>query len=100
MCFSSRGTRSSTDTPVCRERKSRSIYRVMPSALVCPDKFKGTLSAADAAAALVAARGGSRRHTTVTGPLGEPVDAEWALLRGGVAVVEMAQASGLTLMPR
>ena len=48
----------------------------------------------------VAARGGSRRQATVTGPLGDPVDAEWALLPGGVAVVEMAQASGLALMPR
>jgi glycerate 2-kinase len=100
----------------------------MLSALVCPDKFKGTLTAADAAAhmtaglqragfdditslpladggegtldALVAARGGSRRTVTVTGPLGDPVDAEWALLPGGVAVVEMARASGLALMPR
>jgi glycerate kinase len=100
----------------------------MLSALVCPDKFKGTLGAADVAAAmargleragfeqiaslpladggegtldaLVAARGGSRRTVTVTGPLGDPVDAEWALLPGGVAVVEMARASGLQLMPR
>lgn len=100
----------------------------MRPALVCPDKFKGTLSAADVAVAmaeglrragfdpieslpladggegildvLVAARGGSRRHATVTGPLGDPVDAEWALLPGGVAVVEMARASGLTLTPR
>jgi glycerate kinase len=100
----------------------------MLSALVCPDKFKGTLTAADASAAmteglrragfddvaslpladggegtldaLVAARGGSRRKVSVTGPLGDPVDAEWALLPGGVAVVEMAQASGLALAPR
>jgi glycerate kinase len=100
----------------------------MPAALVCPDKFKGTLDAADAASAmrsgleragfdeirilpladggegtldaLVAALGGSRRHTTVTGPLGDPVEAEWALLPGGVAVVEMARASGLSLVPR
>jgi glycerate kinase len=36
----------------------------------------------------------------VTGPLGEPVEAEWALLPGGVAVVEMARASGLSLLPR
>ena len=49
--------------------------------------------------ALLAARGGSRRHATVTGPLGDPVDAEWALLPGGVAVVEMARASGLALVP-
>jgi glycerate 2-kinase len=100
----------------------------MLSALVCPDKFKGTLTAADAAAAmsaglrragfeeieelpladggegtldaLVAALGGSRRTVTVTGPLGDPVDAEWAMLPRGVAVVEMARASGLALVPR
>jgi glycerate kinase len=100
----------------------------MLSALVCPDKFKGTLDAAAAATAmsagvrragfevvtelpladggegtldaLVAARGGSRRVATVTGPLGDPVAAEWALLPGGIAVVEMARASGLALVPR
>jgi glycerate kinase len=98
----------------------------MVTALVCPDKFRGTLTAAEAAAAmarglrragfddvtelpladggegtldaLVAALGGSRRRATVTGPLGQPVDAEWALLPGGVAVVEMAAASGLALV--
>jgi glycerate kinase len=58
------------------------------------DGGEGTLDA------LVAALGGSRRHATVTGPLGDPVDAEWALLPGGVAVVEMARASGLALVPR
>ena len=35
---------------------------------------------------LLAARGGSRRTTRVTGPLGDPVDAEWGVLPGGVAV--------------
>jgi glycerate kinase len=58
------------------------------------DGGEGTLDA------LVAALGGSRRTVTVTGPLGDPVDAEWALLPGGVAVVEMARASGLALVPR
>jgi glycerate kinase len=94
--------------------------------LVCPDKFRGTLSAtaaADAMAsgvraagfehvrtvpladggdgtldALVAARGGTRRSLRVTGPLGEPVAAEWAVLPDGTAVVEMARASGLLLV--
>ncbi len=98
----------------------------MVSALVCPDKFKGTLDAAQAAAAmaaglrtagfdpvtelpladggdgtldaLLAARGGSRRTARVTGPLGDPVQAEWGLLPGGVAVIEMARASGLGLV--
>ncbi len=98
----------------------------MVSALACPDKFKGTLGAAEAAAAmaaglatagfddvtelpladggegtldtLLAASGGSRRSATVTGPLGDPVQAEWGLLPGGVAVIEMARASGLGLV--
>jgi glycerate kinase len=103
-----------------------SIYRVMTVALACPDKFKGTLTAAQATAAaaaglrragfdevrelpladggegtldaLLAARGGSRRKVRVTGPLGEPVEAEWGVLPGGTAVVEMAAASGLQLV--
>jgi glycerate kinase len=96
------------------------------SATVCPDKFRGTLTASEAAAAmargltsagitdivqvpladggegtidaLVSARGGSHRTVRVTGPLGDPVDAEYALLPDGTAVVEMARASGLALV--
>lgn len=98
----------------------------MVTALVCPDKFRGTLTATEAAGAmarglrragfddvtelpladggegtldaLLAALGGSRRRARVTGPLGDPVDAEWALLPGGLAVVEAAAASGLALV--
>jgi glycerate 2-kinase len=96
------------------------------TALVCPDKFRGSLSAAEAAAALargvsaagfdevrslpladggegtldalVAARGGGRRQARVTGPLGDPVDAAWGVLPDGTAVVECAAASGLALV--
>ena len=42
--------------------------------------------------------GGSRRTARVTGPLGDPVDAEWGVLPGGIAVIEMARASGLALV--
>src|SRR5205807_8920506 len=56
------------------------------------DGGEGTLDA------LLAARGGSRRTTRVTGPLGDPVDAEWGVLPGGIAVIAMAQASGLALV--
>jgi len=98
----------------------------MPVAVACPDKFKGTLTAAEATAAiaagvtragfddvrsvpladggegtldaLLAARGGSRRRLRVTGPLGDPVDAEYGLTPDGTAIVEMAQASGLALV--
>jgi glycerate kinase len=95
-------------------------------ALVCPDKFRGTLTAAAAAEAmstglrsagfdsvrsvpladggegtidvLLEARGGARRRTLVTGPLGDPVEAEWAVLPDRTAVIEMANASGLALV--
>lgn len=43
--------------------------------------------------------GGEIQHATVRGPLGEPVQAQWLLLPDGRAVIEMAQASGLTLVP-
>src|SRR5438128_11699468 len=93
---------SSDERSARRERACRSV------ALACPDKFKGTLTAAQATAAaaaglrragfdevrelpladggegtldaLLAARGGSRRKVLVTGPLGEPVEAEWGVL--------------------
>ena len=50
--------------------------------------------------ALVAATGGSIREAQVTGPLGEPVVACFGLLGDGhTAVIEMAAASGLVLVP-
>ena len=95
-------------------------------AVACPDKFRGTLRADEAAAAiaaglrragyddvvqapmadggegtldtLLASLGGSRRVARVTGPLGDAVDAEWGVLSSGIAVVEMARASGLALV--
>lgn len=88
--------------------------------VVAPDKFRGTLSAADAAGSLgaalrtlghtvievpvadggegtLAALGGANRTTEVTGPLGDPVRAGWRL-SGRSAVIEMAAASGLELV--
>ena len=97
----------------------------MALAIVAPDKFRGSLTAAEAADAmaagleaaglttrripladggegtldaLLAARGGSTRTATVTGPLGAPVEAQWGLLPDGTGVVEMARASGLALV--
>lgn len=52
------------------------------------------------AEALVAATGGSMRRLRVIGPLGVPVEASWGLLGDGrTAIIEMAQASGLPLVP-
>jgi glycerate 2-kinase len=46
---------------------------------------------------VLAALGGRRRTSRVTGPLGDTVDAVW-LERGRTAFIEMAQASGLALV--
>ena len=87
--------------------------------LAAPDKFRGTASAAEVAEAVAAAAGaasascdlapmadggegtldalgGPNRSSVVTGPLGGPVVAPWRLSRG-VAVIEMALASGLAV---
>jgi glycerate kinase len=96
--------------------------------LIAPDKFKDCLSAADAAdciasgirsvisaatldvcpiadggegtvAAFLAGRSGRFISQRVTGPLPEmKVDASFALLDDGTAVIEMAAASGLALL--
>jgi glycerate kinase len=88
--------------------------------LVATDKFRGTASAQEIAAAVARAvtaaggqcvavpmadggegtldaLGGPNRGTTVMGPLGDAVDAEWQLRRT-TAVIEMAKASGLALV--
>ncbi len=88
--------------------------------LAAVDKFKGTATAAQVAAAIghacwelghecveqpvadggegtLEALGGANRTSIVTGPLGDAVKAEWRLHRG-TAVIEMARASGLTLV--
>jgi glycerate 2-kinase len=97
--------------------------------IVAPNSFKGSLSATQAAAAiargvrrarpdaevveipvadggegtveaLVSARKGIYRSVEVEGPLGDPVEATYGLIDDGrTGVVELASASGLTLIP-
>jgi glycerate kinase len=97
--------------------------------VVAPNAFKGTLTAPQAASAiargvrevfpdadvaevpvadggdgtveaLVSARRGEFRSARVDGPLGDPVEARYGLIDSGrTAVVELAAASGLTLIP-
>lgn len=95
--------------------------------IAIPDSFKGSMSSIEAASAmeqgiksvmkdaevikLPVADGGEGTvdvfcvtgqgipvYKEVTGPLGERVAAKYALLSDGTAVIEMAQASGLTLV--
>ncbi|NLJ74787.1 MAG: glycerate kinase [Firmicutes bacterium] len=97
--------------------------------IIAPDSFKGSLSSIEVAEAmergvkkaapysetillplsdggeglvdsLVTATGGQFLSLAVTGPLGKPVRAKMGLLGNGkTAVIEMAQASGLPLVP-
>jgi len=113
-------------------RDSKSQARPASPALkivVAPNSFKGSLSAAEAAAAiargvreaipdaeiieipvadggegtvdaLVSSRQGTYKEVEVEGPLGDPVRATYGLIDGGrTGVVELASASGLTLIP-
>lgn len=97
--------------------------------IIAPDSFKESLDAFDAAAAirdglkrvfpdgefvsipladggegtckvLVGALGGTFREVRVTGPLGDPVTAQYGLVKSrGLGVLEIASACGLSLVP-
>jgi glycerate kinase len=74
------------------------VLRVEPEAetVLVPvaDGGDGTLET------LVETSGGEIRTAEVTGPLGEPVAADWGAMGGGkTAVIEMARTSGLALVP-
>lgn len=95
--------------------------------LVCPDSFKGSLTATAAAESmargiqqvlpeveveripladggegtlevLLPTLGGEKKGLWVTGPLGDPVWAEYGVA-GELALLELAQVAGLTLVP-
>lgn len=77
----------------------RGLRRVFPRAryvkVPMADGGEGTVDA------LVAATGGRVVRRKVTGPLGKAVQARFGLLGdGATAVIEMAEASGLPLVPR
>jgi glycerate kinase len=98
----------------------------MPNFLIAPDSFKGTMSSQEVCdiieraiedclpgskikklpvadggegllCAMKAVKGGELIKTTVRGPFGEPVQAEY-LLAGQTAVIEMAACAGLPLV--
>ncbi|MFC4776203.1 glycerate kinase [Paenibacillus sp. GCM10023252] len=95
--------------------------------VIAPDKFKGSLTSAEAAEAMaegvrrawpdadiriaavadggegtvlavLSSQGGELVRAHVRGPLGTLVEASYALLEDGTAVVEMSAASGLALL--
>ncbi|MFZ4536405.1 glycerate kinase [Propionivibrio sp.] len=80
------------------EAMERGILQVFPNAEVrkipIADGGEGTVEA------LVSATGGQLQQAQVSGPLGEKITAQWGVLGDGqTAVIEMAAASGLTLVP-
>ncbi len=119
---SHRGGHGCTPYPNGRElpRRGQTLGVLL---LAAPDKFRSTATALQVAAAVGRAAvragwevqevalsdggegfldvyggalGARERRTLVTGPLGAPVEARWGLA-GRTAVIEMAEASGLTL---
>ncbi|MDF2877419.1 MAG: glycerate kinase [Clostridia bacterium] len=112
-----------------RDTKSIFIRGEVMQIIVAPDSFKGSMSAVEAAnsiekgikkvfpeakiikipiadggegtvEAIVMGSGGSYREAVVTGPLGGKLKAQFGILPDGSAVIEMAAASGITLVPR
>lgn len=80
------------------EAMERGVLQVFPDAttqlLPIADGGEGTVEA------LVKATGGRMIYEEVTGPLGDPVEAYWGILGDdATAVIEMAAASGLPLVP-
>lgn len=75
----------------------RGIRKVFPDAEVVKvpiaDGGEGTVEA------VVLGGGGEYRDVEVTGPLAGRVTSRYGLIEGGRAVIEMAAASGLTLIP-
>ena len=73
------------------------ILRAAPNAdvqvLPLADGGEGTVSA------LTAHMGGRMERAIVTGPMGKPVECAYGILRDNTAVIEIAGAAGLTLVP-
>ncbi|UFS67886.1 glycerate kinase (plasmid) [Paracoccus denitrificans] len=95
------GFKESLSVKDVAEAIARGVRRAAPHAtiLTAPmvDGGEGTTEA------LVAATGGRLMQAEVTGPMGQPVDSFWGLMGGDgprTAVIEMAAAAGLSLVPR
>ncbi len=76
---------------------ARGIVRVMPNAelitLPMADGGEGTVSA------ILSACKGKLISVPVLNPMGKSIDAVYGILNDGSAIIEMSQASGITLIP-
>ncbi len=85
--------------------RSSLICRIIRDAIlqVCPNAGILTFPMADGGEgtvdAVIAAGGGVMEILQVCGPLDDPVDAQYGILPDGTAIMEMASASGIELIP-
>lgn len=88
--------KGSLTSPEAGEAVKTGVLRAFPEAetVICPlaDGGEGT------AEALTIGLHGEKIRITATGPLGEPVQCAYGIA-GDLAVIEMAEAAGLTLVP-
>ncbi len=88
--------KGSASSLVVSELLEQGIRRVCPDAevrrLAIADGGEGTVEA------VVLARSGELREVEVSGPLGASVTARYGLYDGDCAIIEMAEASGITLI--
>src|SRR5690625_7771715 len=75
----------------------KGVRRIVPDAEVhkvpIADGGEGTVQA------LIDALGGERITTKITGPLGEPIDCHYGVLNNETAIIEVAAACGLDIIP-
>ncbi|MGF7142759.1 glycerate kinase [Anaerotaenia torta] len=80
------------------ERISQGIRKVSTGAKIrsipVADGGEGTVEA------VIECLGGSYGYCDVVGPMGDKVKARYGILEDGAAIIEMAEASGITLVPR
>lgn len=95
------GFKESLSVKDVTEAIARGIRRAAPHVnILCAPMVDGGEGTTEA---LIAATGGRMMSTTVTGPVGDQVASFWGLMGGDgprTAVIEMAAAAGLSLVPR
>ncbi len=90
-----KGNMSSLDVAGIVEKGIRRVFKsdVYVDKVAIADGGEGTVDA------IVNAHGGQFVTAEVTGPLGEKVAARYGIILGKTAIIEMAEASGLYLIP-
>lgn len=89
-----KGTLSSQEIISILTKKARQHFEnIQTQGVLIADGGEGTIEAVEQM------KGGSRKYLEVTGPLGEKVNAHYLRLNEKQVLIEMATASGITLIP-